>query len=732
MKKTRIFSMVFAIGLLGLIATGCSSPSNPAVEQNNHNAKSGDLIKFNIKDAKYLATQWADQVSQESSVAAYIAREAAAAAGEEAETSDEKAENPFDSLVAVVEGEGGELEQETVMEIPEVVELAAWCVPQPVRELYSCPYDTAEAKAKGVYTVFAWWIDWWKYTDDTPAPNVGQIMYVKPDGTSVDILNKDNDVHRHLCTWIKEYDGEDYIQFDEYGNIFMLVEEEDTNEYAIYRYNPLSDEITSYKLDVGTKNTAEIRNFKVTKDGKWIFMNVMVNKVQNNVYAMKVNSNDKPITMYEFKAKQAPKEATWAVSSIGVNPLTNNVYWYVDEYTDELRPNSGLYVAKKKGDGYSKENITRHCAIGYWDLISVIEHNVTGNKDGTIPKPATPDYQSVLDYIKHAGGYDDSYQFDLSYFKDKTEVDVIDYEGKETKMDFSGLYKADAEGKVLTDLDAIKYIIDTKYKDAYGTPDWATDPDEETTEWLNRPLFIGVLNDFFLNYWCEPYTEPGKNVLSGIGGYKDAGYALPFSADGLYVQPVFPFEIFMHNKEDPKDSFAMSEVYLKSKLARNYNGIIVSNDDGTWLLNDVWSSTSDDNDYALAFRLADEDGILVCDQPGKLADLQLKPRWTKETSERESTDPWYKKPVAASNNVIAALDNDKKTIWYHTGNTTVDLREKDTTKIQFIYSFTLLEDQLIYNAVKSSGGYVMVSIDLKTKEATKLPIEKRSESMLGL
>lgn len=731
MKKTRIFSMVFAIGLLGLIASGCGSPNNPNVKKGKHNAKSSDLINFNIQNAKYLATQWADQQDEESSRAAY-ARKIAREAGEEAAEEEEELPDPIDSLVAVVENEEGELEEETVMEVPAVLELADWCQPQPVRELYTCPYDNAEPGAKGVYTVFAWWIDWWKYTDETEAPHVGQIMYLKPDGTSVDILNFNNDVYRHLCTWIKENDGEDYIQFDKSGNIFMLVEEEATHEYAIIRYNPLSDAVDSYKLDVGARNTADIRNFKVTKDGEWIFLNVMVNKVQNNVYAMQVNSTAKPITMYEFNAKQAANEATWAVSSIGVNPLTNHVYWYVDEYTDDLRPNSGLYVAKKKGEGYSKENITRHCAIGYWDLISVIEHNVTGNKDGTIPKPATPDYQSVLDYIKHAGGYDDSYQFDLSYFKDKTEVDVIDYEGKETKMDFSGLYKADTEGKVLTDLDAIKYIIDTKYKDAYGTPDWATDPDEETTEWLNRPLFIGVLNDFFLNYWCEPYTEPGKNVLSGIGGYKDAGYALPFSADGLYVQPVFPFEIFMHNKKDPTKSFAMSEVYLKSKLARNYNGIIVANDDGTWLLNDVWNNTIKDNEYALAFKLTDEDGQFVCNQPGDLANLKFKPRWSQENNDRESTDPWYKKPFAANNKGIAALSSDLKKIYYHTGDTTVDLLENDTNRFRFIYSFTLLEDQLIYNAVKSDGGYIMVSIDLTTREATKLPIEKRSESMLGL
>ena len=52
--------------------------------------------------------------------------------------------------------------------------------------------------------------------------------------------------------------------------------------------------------------------------------------------------------------------------------------------------------------------------------------------------------------------------------------------------------------------------------------------------------------------------------------------------------------------------------------------------------------------------------------------------------------------------------------------------------IASIYAFNLSEDTLIYNAVKNNGGYLMVSIDLATGTATKLPIEKKVESMLGL
>ncbi len=156
MKKTRIFSMVFAIGLLGLVATGCSPSSggdSPDVKKETHTAKSADLIKFklNVTNAKYLATQWADETDESKARAAFARK-----ASREGEDADTEEASPLDTLVAVVENADGELVEETVLEVPaEELKLADWCVPQPVREIYQCPYTTAEKAAKGIYTVFA-------------------------------------------------------------------------------------------------------------------------------------------------------------------------------------------------------------------------------------------------------------------------------------------------------------------------------------------------------------------------------------------------------------------------------------------------------------------------------------------------------------------------------------------------------------------------------------------------
>ncbi|MBP5603750.1 MAG: hypothetical protein J6X78_13585 [Treponema sp.] len=59
--------------------------------------------------------------------------------------------------------------------------------------------------------------------------------------------------------------------------------------------------------------------------------------------------------------------------------------------------------------------------------------------------------------------------------------------------------------------------------------------------------------------------------------------------------------------------------------------------------------------------------------------------------------------------------------------------DSNKTRIERIYSFSLEEDQLIYNAKVSDGSYIMVSIDLDdTSHVNLLPLTKQVESMLGM
>ena len=76
----------------------------------------------------------------------------------------------------------------------------------------------------------------------------------------------------------------------------------------------------------------------------------------------------------------------------------------------------------------------------------------------------------------------------------------------------------------------------------------------------------------------------------------------------------------------------------------------------------------------------------------------------------------------------------KKTVYFHREGVTTDLLAKDPNKasIAQIYSFNLEEEQLIYNAKKTDGKFIVVSIDLESGTATKHALESQVESMMGM
>jgi len=695
-----VASIVSASFIFGF--TGCSqnAENNPGKE-GSHNAKSTDLIKFNnIQNAKYLATQYAGTVDS-STV------RAAARAGEIATE---------DSLLAVVEDEDGTTKEETVIEVPkEELELADWCKPQPVREIYKCPYTNIEEEAKGVYTVFASGINWWQYTDGTAAPNIGQIIYVKPDGESVDILNFDNNVNRLAATWLKENNGDDYIQFDKNGNIFILARDFDENKIIIYRYNPVNDKVTKFTPDI--PNLIDITSFTVRKDGSWIFMTTNVDNTYNNVYAMDVNGS-KTVALFESsnlkRTKNGDEYLESCLSHIGISPTSNIAYWYVNEWDNGFRK-SGLYTVEPKdsGDSYYAKDVQRYFMPFDSDLNSlfiefIFGKDSEGNSKRIIDSDSPKDYSGLLSNLKSLCYCDDEIEFNLSWFKDKTELDIINWEGTATKKDYSSIYAEDSNNEVLKDEEALKYLCETK------TSNW--DGTESNLYWT-------VFVEFIKDYW-------NKDGVRGAGEAYNRGYS----------RNCFPFELCMFKKGTSESALTVSgsdhEKYVKSDNSGDDKGIILYNDEGIWVHKDIWNPDSQDNTdiytHAEIFNLTDNKGNFTLTSPGDLESLDFFHSYT--GIERESSDPWYKKPFATSSKGLAAIDKEQKTIYYHANGSTQDLLANDSNKssIGTIYSFTLNDDTLIYNAVKKNGGYLMVSIDIATGTATKLPIEKKVESMLEL
>ena len=709
MSKNKFLPNLLVLSVIFVLSAGmfgCKDAHNGVgVIYKSEAATQTKLIKFNTSKASYLATQWSEERNS---------REAVDTEGEEV-----AAVQTSDSLVAVVEDENGELKEQNVMELPtKELKLASWCAPQPVREVYKCPYPTIEYEAKGFYTVFAGTIDWWQYTDGTPAPHVGQIMYVKPpvrdekgnivaDGDVVDILNFENNVKRYCVTWVKENDGEDYIQFDTHGNIFILTKDDEVQKTVVYRYNPMNDKIDGYTLDV--RGDVEIRNFRVTRDGKWIFLNAMVRHQENNVYALEVNSQAKPKTMYQFKGEipEAGKDPTYAVSSIEINPTTNEVYWYVCEYLDNTRGDSGLYVASRSTNGeYSEKKVKRYYSIPWWCLDNAVKKYITGAKANEV------NYQALLDFIKNMCNCPkEDVVFSLEYFKNRY-VEIRDWDGRVFERDYSPLYAEDDKGNPLTDLAAIEHLFSITIRQYY-----------EGLRDDNQPLFY-LLGDYYDHYWSKPETNDEGKLVNGNNGYLENGYT---------SDEAFPWEKLLINKKTGKPAIEID--YCKTLHPGNEGGIILANDEGVWVMSDYWDQSVNNgkggNTHSYVFKVTDEKGNFTLEQPGDILDRKFCS--SDSCRRKKDTDPWFKKPFAANTTGIAALSIDKKTVYYHKEGVTKDLLANDSHKasIERIYSFNLEDDKLLYNA-KTASGYIMVSVNLETGTATELPLTKQVETMMGM
>ena len=660
MKLTNL--KVTAIAVTSLIVfgfAGCQQNANKN-EPVANNAKSTDLIKFNItENTQYLATQFA--------------------AGTLESNKNKKPNsgtiNNEDTLLSVVIGESNELKEEKVIEIPkEKYQLAASCETQPVFEIYKCPYtENVSSSAKGVYTVFEWSTSDWKDVDGTPVKtNIGQILYVKPDGTSVDILNFDNNVDYHACTWLKRNYGnaiqfrEEYIQFDKNGNIYILAKKDET-EAVVFKYNPSENDknkaVTPYKVGLNE----EINSFRITRDGQWIIVRTMVeNKYNNNnVYAIKADSGEK-IALF-----QTDENSQSVVDSLGINNDTGNVYWYVNEEQGGKMAQSGLYVAKRNNGSYSAENIEWYSFLAPYMLRAAIKEYITDTKK---------DYTGLLNYIKKFCGYkQENIELNLSKMRDATAVSVdIPGQNDPAIYDLSSLYKTDENGNPLKNEEALTFLIEK--------------------------------------------TEIFDKFLKGADFY-------------------FPFKDLMFVKGSAETAWKMYEEVeknnpdiLKSKVVFLHKGRIFANNEGTWVYANDDDSKNENyiETYAKVLRIADAEGKLTLDRPGNLSAIELKTILAVDGNKDD--DSWYKLPFATNINGFAAISKDQKTIYYHSSGETKDLLEKDSNKdsIGTIYSFSLDDEKLIYNAVKTNGDYMMVSIDLATGEATKLPIEKQLESMLSL
>ena len=707
--KNKMLFKVFA----GILATSlfysCNTPANSG---NDDKGESGDknssqnssLIKFNFDKASVLATTGLSNK----------ARSARAADSEQ-----------YDSLVAITE------DDEVVNVIEVSKELESWCVPKPVVEVYTCPYTSVEAECKGIYTVFesSVYPGEWKYTDGSDAPGVSQLMYTKPDGTVVDVLNIDGDVNHYIQTYVKADDGNDYIKFDNKGNAFILAD--DGYNSVVYRYNPLNDSVTKYDTGLKSdKSSVWIGNFEITRDGSWIFLRVQRDEGENSgysgVYAMEINSS-RIIKIFENELNtdyNTNPSGGW-VSTLTYNSTNNTLYFY--NYTDKRYDKAGLYVLEARSDGsFNPDDLKLYYKMDPWDFWNlardkIMEEKVVGkNENGEdemswVAKEGVTDddYETFIAFLKTKTDYKgnpDDIVFDLSFF-DSDIFKNAKLINAETGAEETYLHPAtrralaakDEDGNYLKEVDALKYLLET--------PIYWNWNEENPSEYVEDDLGQSLMT--VLNWMSWGWEENVRDKNSDRYGYF--------------------LEAFLHHKDGKTDIFNYSSKH--SDFTTTDDALALCNDDGTWVFTNIYESEDDINWYrkrSNLFQLTDRRGNFMVSQPDGIKDKKF--YYFGSDTKRKDTDPWYKMPFEITSTGLAAISEDGKTIYYYSKGTVKDLLESDPNKssILSIYSFTLSETKLIYNAVNTRHGYMMVSIDLQTGKATDLPLAIAVENMLSI
>ena len=736
MKKFNKFMITIAAvsAMLLLISCGPKAGDDSKFDKDLDNytgdtKKVSNVIAFNFEGATVLATTGNNNTPRK-------VRMARAAEGEE----------PLDSLIAITEDEDGNEEVVNVMDTNP--ELEDWCVPKKVVEVYQCPYPTVEEECKGVYTVFDGYIDYWKYTDGTDAPHVGMILYVKPDGTVIDILNFEGDVYHWVQTYVKANDGNDYIKFDAAGNAYILAD--DGYNSVVYRYSPTNDAVTKYDLGLtkfdNTKESAEqsvwIGNFEISNDGKWIFVRANISTSETDtkscVYAMEVNSTKEPMLIFENNLNGG-----W-VQTLTYNNVNNTLYFYnwapqgedIEKGTvstldraDKGTNVVGLYVLERRSDNsFHSEDLRRFNKLSPWAFWNVADQYLIDRKAGVwgngteksllvLKNGATDkDYKDFIEWMKGqtmSTVKAEDIVFDLSFFENEIFKTAEVYNEDQKKMEryfsdeeIEALCGKDSEGNWLTEVDALKYLIETKIP-------WDLRDNESTPN--NAGNLLTLLEWKCWNWESTIRTDADKTA----GKY------------GFFLQA------FLHHKDDTKDKTTQifdNYCFGHSDFTSNNNGgICICNDEGVWDFVDRGHETADkdwEDDYSDVYRLTDRRGNFELNQPGKLSEYKFKKIY--ENTSRRDSDPWYKRPFIATSKGFAAISADEKTIYYYTNGDAKDMLASDQyhKDVKSIYAFTLSDDKLIYNATNKRNGYMMVSVDLVTGISRELPLTVSVESIL--
>ena len=550
---------------------------------------------------------------------------------------------------------------EDALELKEGFEL------QPVRQVYQSPYTDIDEGAKGVYIAYAWYSEW-EYTNGTPV-KFGSLVYVRNDGTSSDIFIDSKGVSNYKLVpafWMKSSDDEDYLQFDQSGHMFVAAKDEN-NVVSIYKYEPIGGTLSKVLPDI---QGLSIRNFRVSEDGKWLFLNAMVNN-SNHVYAVPTYRPQDYIALYENNTEE------WSVENVVVTS-DRTVYFFVNDYAGGRRT-SGLYKCKFDfaNNTYSKDFVENETTLPMWAFeedLFVYNYDELGNRVG--------------DHI----GIE-------AEFKKGNDSQKIDY-GKLLKFIFS-FCDPSVEKEFRLDKAFAEYTGDN-YDWFYGNL-YTEEKDEDALEFIFKN---NETDNLFWILQCYCYDDTRKDDGTFKGG-----------------RGRFPFERFVFKKGTDETAYTVSPAYYNTAFGSTdtTGGILLSNNEGVFVLKpDHWVQSTvkaEDSwfDCSTVVKVVDNNGNYVFETPDALKHFEC-PAPRKEYVYVDPTQKdWYKKPFQTNKDGIFIYNKKGTEVWYYTNGKALNLLANDYTFIEKINSFFSDDASITFNASDGTDNFTH-KIDLATRE----------------
>ena len=540
-----------------------------------------------------------------------------------------------------------------------------------ILEIKKNPYSTVVDVAKGTYVLFKEPNNKIKYTDGSAAPSLGQLIYAKTDGSIVDISGQGV---------IHPQDDRDYIEFANSGKAYFRIWEKEENSDKYYEHIKCFDPSTGATTAIFDNSSSkfDIDDFRIKEDGSWMFITAydktkeFTNNEVLHVYAL---ATANPSAKKELFTQPTGIKAT--AGKLGYDPASKNMFVKINDDQYDVLFGQRVYEwdnGYSATNGYNAQRIHEYF-IPTW----YVEYKNACNmeEDAVFEKIATNIKNqcglAYNDYNGDGSGSSADIEINLSFFKDKAE--------------YSNLYDADAK-----DGAAIKILFENMY--TQGFDGYTKEPGKDR---------VG-------NYTRDTDSQ-FYNFLKTYGAFNGEDHML-----------IYPLDKLCFLKASNGNATEIEHI-------NEYRGVefteLVSTNYGSWCIGPMGGWDSSIPEFGYLNQLSDSKGKLLMTIPES---MQREDGWidfnnwggywgwTPEEAGATADNPiLYHFPFAASEEGVALVALGRKDIIYVDAKTTQArklLKDKDVSKIDFIYTISCENDKVFFTAKTTDGNWLNGGINL--------------------